>query len=46
MLLVSSSEQVGVMISQSSRAERCALFMDGSMERDIPIPEGVDLPPV
>ena len=43
-LLVSSSEQVGVMISQSSKSRALRAFrMDGSMEtRDIAIPEGVD----
>lgn len=43
-LLVSSNEQVGVMISQSSKSRALRAFrMDGSMEtRDIPIPEGVD----
>ncbi len=43
-LLVSSNEQTGVMISQSSKSKALRVFrMDGSMEtRDIPIPDGVD----
>lgn len=43
-LLVSSSELVGVMVSQNSKSRSLRIFrMDGSMEtRDIATPDGVD----
>ena len=43
-LLVSQNEQVGVMVSQSSKSKSLRAFrMDGSGEtRELPIPEGVD----
>ena len=43
-LLVSGNEQVGVMISQSSKAKSLRAFrMDGSGDkRELPIPEGID----